>query len=494
MKKKEFTPGWTNTPPKPGTYRSIFKWGAPDGFKHPNQRLYDYLKETFSMTDADFKTKIREGNETVSWASPAVLSTEHVAALGAIVGEENISSQPYDRIKYATGQTCEEALSLRCGQPSSASDLILHPRHKDDVRQVVSYCSDHKIPLVVYGGGSSVTLGLKSSQGSVTLVMGTHMNRVLSFNESNQTVTVEPGMMGPAYEALLNNAPQTLQAKRRYTGGHFPQSFEYSSVGGWVVTLGSGQASSYYGDMYDMVVSQEFVTPIGDFKTLDYPGTATGPKVNDIMKGSEGAYGVLVAVTLKVFRYMPDNRRRFAFIFPSWDTAVAASKEICQGEFGMPAVFRISDAEETEIGLKLYGVEDTVIDRWISFRGFTSGKRCLCIGTTEGEAGYTRNVKKRIKQISRRHGGMYITGFAVKKWEHGRFQDPYLREDLNDFGIMIDTLEAGVTWENLHRLRQGVRKYIKSRPQTVCMTHASHFYPQGTNLYFIFFAKMDRIE
>ncbi|MBW2216987.1 MAG: FAD-binding oxidoreductase, partial [Deltaproteobacteria bacterium] len=146
-------------------------------------------------------------------------------------------------------------------------------------------------------------------------------------NEANQTVTVQPGIMGPEYERILNNAPEIMKAKRKYTGGHFPQSFEHSSVGGWIVTLGSGQQSSYYGDIYDIVVSQEYVTPSGNFKTLDYPGTATGPKVNDIMKGNEGTFGVLVSATLKIFRHLPENRRRFGFIFPDWESAVSGSRE-----------------------------------------------------------------------------------------------------------------------------------------------------------------------
>ena len=89
---------------------------------------------------------------------------------------------------------------------------------------------------------------------------------------------------------------------------------------------------------------------------------------------------------------------------------------------------------------------------------------------------------------------MYLTGFAAKQWEPGRFRDPYLREDLQDFGIITDTLETSVTWENIHKVHQEVRKVVKARPRTLCLTHASHFYPQGTNLYFIFFAKMDEIK
>jgi len=235
------------------------------------------------------------------------------------------------------------------------------------------------------------------------------------------------------------------------------------------------------------------VAPAGTFKTLAYPGTANGPKVNDIMKGSEGAFGVLVAVTMKLFRYRPQNRKRFAFIFPDWEAAVDASRKISQGEFGMPAVFRISDPEETDVALKLYGVEGTWIDKLISLRGFKPARRCLCIGQTEGQAGFSKNVKKCIKKICRHHGAMYISGYPVSRWEHSRFADPYMREDLNDFGITIETLETAVTWKNLHNVHRGVRAYIKNRPETVCMTHCSHFYPQGTNLYFIFIGRFKEI-
>jgi alkyldihydroxyacetonephosphate synthase len=160
----------------------------------------------------------------------------------------------------------------------------------------------------------------------------------------------------------------------------------------------------------------------------------------------------------------------------------------------MPSVLRISDPEETEIAMRLYSISGTIIDKAITLRGYKAGKRCLCIGQAEGEHGFAKNIKKNVKRICREHGGMYISGLPVKNWEHGRYTDPYMREDLNDFGIMIDTLESGVTWDKLHDLWQGVRKHIKSRPNTICMTHASHFYPQGTNLYFIFIARMDAID
>lgn len=499
--RKKFEPAWTQSPPPEKSYRSIFKWGAPDRFKHPNARLYNMLKEKFGMNDHDFIRKTKEGNETVSLEpekrTARILTEDHIMSFVSMLGKENVRTDDYSRVKFSSGKTVEEALELRNCAPAEISDAVLHPENREDVRKIISFCNEHNIPVYVFGGGSSVNLGTRPSRGGVTIAMGTHMKRLLELNEKNQTATVEAGIMGPEFEDFLNNAPERLSARRRYTCGHFPQSFEYSSVGGWVAALGSGQSSSYYGDACDLVISQEYVTPAGTFKTLDYPATATGPNINRIMTGSEGCFGVLVSVTMKVFRYMPENRKRFGFIFPDWDKAVSASREISQGEFGMPSVFRISDAEETDVALKLYGVEGTVIDKMMEFKGFGKGRRCLCLGHTEGEKGFAGHVRKNIRNIALKHGGMNITGYATSKWEHGRFNDPYMREDLNDFGIIIDTLETSVKWDSLHAVHEGVREYIKKRPSTICMTHCSHFYPQGTNLYFIFigrFASMDEYK
>ncbi|MBF0573914.1 MAG: FAD-binding oxidoreductase [Desulfamplus sp.] len=489
-----FYPQWNETPPELGSYRSIFKWGAPDEFKHPNRRLFQMIKDTFAMTDADFKTRLKEGNEPVKCNIPIKLSSEQIEVLKNIVGESNISTGDYQRVKYSNGKTMEEAMLLRNQLVGNVADVVVHPRNKIDIQAIVNFCDKEKIPLYVYGGGSSVNFGVQCTKGGVTLVMQTHLNKVIELNEINHTITVESGMMGPDYEAALNEAPQRFNAKNSYTGGHFPQSFEYSSVGGWVSTWGSGQQSSYYGDACDLVVSQEYITPRGTFKTLDYPATATGPKINDIMKGSEGAFGVLVSVTMKIFRNLPQNRNRFAFIFPDWESAVNATREISQGQFGMPSVLRISDAEETDVALKLYGIEGSVLDQAIKLKGFKPHQRCLCIGHTEGEADFSKNVKRKVRNLCQENGGMFLTGIPVKNWEHGRYKDPYLREDLNDYGIMIDTLESGVTWDNINNLHNGVRAFVKRRPKTICMTHASHFYPQGTNLYFIFIAKMSDIN
>ncbi len=493
-KKKIYTPDWTNTVATQNSYRQIFKWGAPDQFKHPKASLYKLLKEQLQLTDDDFKEKQHLGHEKVHCDNPIKLSQQQINTFKQMIGDNNVTEDPYSRVKYASGKTMEEAINLRHGICDDVADIVVHPRSKEDIQQIVHYCNQQKIPIYIYSGGSSVNFGFSCVRGGISMVMATHMTRVLDFNETNETITVEPGISGPDYEKILNHAQQEFKAKMAYTGGHFPQSFEFSTVGGWVSALGSGQQSSYYGDVYDLVLNQEYVTPLGTFKTLTYPATATGPKVNDIMKGSEGAFGVLVSATLKFFRHMPENRQRFSFIFPNWQSTVNAAREISQGEFGMPAVFRISDPEETELVLRLYGITDTIFDHIMKIRGLRPKQRCLYIGHTEGDRDFSKLVKKKVKKIAKKHGAIYLTGYPVKNWEHSRYTDPYMREDLQDYGIIVDTLESAVCWDNLHKLHQGVRNYIKSRANTICMTHASHFYPQGTNLYFIFIAKMKDIN
>ncbi len=489
-KKPTIRPAWTDQPPPPGSYRSIFKLGAPDEFKHPSPAWCAMMQEVLGMTEEDFSTKRHEGNEPVRLERGSQLRGDQVERFEKIVGEENVATDDYSRVKHSHGKVVDEALDLRRKIVRHVCDAVVHPRDKQEVEEIVAYCNAEGIPIYVSGGGTSATLGIQPTRGGICLVLSTHMNKVLEINDENQTAVVQAGILGPDYEEALNRAPERFGTRHRYTCGHFPQSFPTASVGGWIAALGAGQASTYYGDAYDLVLAQEVITPAGTIRTHPYPSTATGPKVNDILKGSEGAFGVVVEVTLKIFRYMPENTRRFAFMFPSWRSAIDAAREIMQGEFGRPAVYRVSDPEETDAGLKLYGSAYGAIDKALRLRGLKPMRRCLVIGSAEGERGFARHVKRMIRKIARGHGALYLTALPEKVWEKDRYRHPLMREDVMDFGMVIDTLETAVTWDHLHRLYTTVRTHIKKRPGTLCLTHASHFYPQGTNLYFIFGMKL----
>lgn len=489
-----FQPDWCETPPPAGSWRSLFKWGDPGVFKHPNRGLYRMMKEVFGLTDADFRAPRKQGLEPAIVVRPSRLPEAVLEELRRLIGAEDVHTDEATRLRVAYGKTMLDLMRLREGIAENLPDAVLWPRNREDVAGIVACCAAHGVPVVAYGGGSSVTRGVECVRGGVSLDMRVHMHKVVRFNETNQTITVEAGMYGPKLEAVLNDAPRLLGAARRYTCGHFPQSFEFSTAGGWVVTRGAGQSSTYFGKIEDMVVAQEVVTPAGVIRTGEQPAAATGPDTDQILIGSEGAFGVLTEVTLRVFRFMPENQLRFSYLFRDWASATAAVREVMQAQAGFPSVFRLSDPEETDVALKLYGVEGPVMDAALRVLGLRPGERCLLIGSTDGERGFARNVRRSVARICRGHGAIPTTGLVTRAWEHGRFRDPYLREDLQDYGIMIDTLECCVSWDRLERVHRGVRAQCHARPRTVCMSHMSHCYPQGANLYFIFIARMDSID
>lgn len=490
---KDFSPDWYTEVAPERSYRSIYKWGAPDSYKIPRENLYKLVKETFGLTDEDFKERKEMGLEEVKYDIPCALDEKTLADLTAIVGSDKISTDDYDRLQVAYGQTMLDLIRLRKAIVENVPDVVLYPSDKEQIQKIVSYASEHNIPLYVYGGGSSVTRGPECVKGGISLNMQRNFNKVVEFNEINHTITVQSGMLGPDLEKYLNNAPD-IGARDRYTCGHFPQSFEHSAVGGWVVTRGAGQNSTYYGKIEDIVVCQEYATPIGEIKTDKTYRSACGPSLDQIMMGSEGTFGVLTDVTLRFFLYRPENHFKFSFMFKSWEDAMTATREVMQSEIGYPSVFRLSDQEETEVMMRMYGISGTPLEAMLKVKGFKKNEKCLLLGFTDGERKFCKNMYRKIKAICKKYGAVSLTGYVTSSWEKGRFSDPYLRDNMQDFGIVIDTLECSVNWDNMEQVHQDVRAYCKSRPNTICMTHISHFYPQGVNLYFIFITPCDDLE
>jgi alkyldihydroxyacetonephosphate synthase len=493
-KYKGFQPPWFLDLPKERSFRSVMKWGDPKENKIPKEGLYKKMKEIFNMTDEDFKKPVELGEEIVDFKQKPKLSAAQISALTAIVGKDNASTDEYDRLKVAYGKTMIDILRLRKGIVENLPDIVLYPSTTEEIKQIVDYCNSERIYVYVYAGGSSVTRGSECIKSpNVSLNIAKNFNKVVKFNEENQTITVQAGMSGPDLEKILNNAPENFGVKNRYTCGHFPQSFEYSCVGGWVVTRGAGQNSTYYGKIEDIVLSQEYVTPIGMLTTDGIPRKATGPDIDQIMMGNEGAFGILTEVTLKVFK-LSASHKKFSYMFKNWDDARAAMREIMQGEFGYPSVLRLSDPEETGLMLHMYNIADTPLYKLLSVKGMVENECCLMLGYTDGESGLQKNIVKNVRRIARKYKAMSLTGYVTTRWEHGRFSDPYLRDNVQDFGIIIDTLECAVNWDNMDHVHKFVRKYVKSRPNTICTTHISHSYPQGANLYFIFILRETDLE
>jgi alkyldihydroxyacetonephosphate synthase len=484
MSDRKFVPDWTHTPPIPGSYRSIVKEGRADQVKVPTYEYFAQLKRDLQLDDSYFAHK-QDGNQPLQNVPKSNLDPGIIEKLIHIVGEENVQCDDYHRVKYSYGKLAEEMVSLKRGILHEITGAVVHPRNKLEVQKIVRLCDEKRVPIYVFGGGSSCNMGFRPEKEGLTLVMNTHMNKVLEVNELNHTCRVEAGCMGPMLEEALNHAPERFHTVHRFTNGHFPQSFELSSVGGWILTLGSGQASTYYGEPYNLVLAMEMVTPAGIINTHDYTSTATGPRVLDMLKGSEGVFGVLVELTIKIFRYMPENRKHFGYMFKDWSSAVSAVREVCQGQFGLPAVFRLSDAHETDHGFQMYP-QPPVVEWGLSTLGYKPRKRCVLMGTVEGEADFTKLVKGKIARIARQHGALSIGGGFARSWEKDRYESFLIGEAISDYDIIMDTVETPVKWDNIHHIHDAVLAYAHSVPGTLCISHMSHFYPYGSNLYFIF--------
>ena len=471
------------------SWRSILKWGDPNYFNPPKKRLVEYMKENLGVTDEDISSPHLPGLDEVKADKKPGLDEKTLKAIKDMVGEENVDISDYERVRHSVGYTYIDIVKLRLEDIKSLVDCVVYPRDENDVVKILDFCNKNKIAVIPFGGRSGVSRGLEPMKGGISLDLTRHMNKVIGVNEVNMSATVQPGIFGPDYEEYLNNY-KTPYSPTGYTCGHFPQSFEYSTVGGWVVTRGAGSLSTGYGKIEDMVLGLRFATPKGMIVIKDYPRAATGPDLRHIIIGSEGALGVLTEVTLKIWRFRPSNRVMFSFLFKDWDNTVTCMREIMQGEFGVPHMFRISDAEETSIAFMVEGITNTPIDKILEKRGYMDGKRCLMLAATEGDRDRGKLIKKKAKALAKKHGAISLGSIAVKGWYKHRYADPYLREDLMDMKVMTDTLETSCTWDNIMKVWSGMREVVKARPNSISMIHASHAYENGANLYVIFISRI----
>jgi alkyldihydroxyacetonephosphate synthase len=490
-KQKNFEPGWYRGKVPSGSYRSIFKWGSGEKTASPGTSFYKIIKQRFGLSDGYFTDYPKDlGLDEVKFEIPSGLTWTQLNRFREIAGKEFVRTDDYARLSVAYGKGAYDLMRIRNKIIENIPGAVIYPDSKEQIEAIVACCAGEKIPLYVYGGGSSLTRGTECVKDGVSLDMRLRFNKVICFNEIDQTVTVEAGINGSKLEALLNNAEKEFGGKRPYTCGHFPQSFEYSSAGGWVMTRGAGQNSSYYGSIRDIVVGQDYATPIGTISTGRYSPRAAGPDLDQIMIGSEGAFGVLTHVTLKVFRCFPRTVRYFSYMFKDWETARTAAREIMQSEAGFPSMLRLSCPEETGILMHVYGIFPDPLKRLFDAKGYKPDQMCLLLGYVNGGKGLSNSAANNVRRTAMRFGGFWLSGLFARAWENNQYNIPCIRDTLQDFGFVTDTVECGVTWTNVDRVLREVRAHVQGLPRTICMTHLDHMDPQGANLCWRFITQM----
>jgi len=467
------------------TYRSIFKWG--DKREEPLESgIIELLKEKFDFSNERFRKRYLFGENEVKLRRSCSLSEQIVNQFESICSAENVERSDLARATHSMGYSFSELLLLRKGEIETPPDLVVYPRTEEEIVQILHLCNKENIAVTPVGGRSSVTRGLETPKGGISLDLTRCINKVLEINEINSTVKVQTGIFGPELEKQLNDFG------KGYTCGHYPQSFEYSTVGGWVAARGAGQESTYYGKIDDLVLSLKVITPAGIIDTKDYPASAEAWDLNKTFIGSEGCLGVITQVTLKIRRLRHENKAYASFIFKNFESATNSMRRIMQAGIGKPSLFRISDPVETATGFKIKGFDNSFSDKFLQMMGYPSGKRCLMFVTVDGDRDYARLVKKKIKRIARSGGGFSLGGSPTKTWLEQRYSSAYLRDPLMDIGVMTDTVETSVSWDKLFGLWTSVRAYLEKREKTHVMAHISHVYESGANLYFTFLSPMKK--
>jgi alkyldihydroxyacetonephosphate synthase len=415
------------------------------------------------------------------------------SALDAVVGSDAVDDAHDVRVAHAAGRSYPDLVRLRSGDASGAPDAVVYPSRRTQLAPLLAACAEHGVAVIPFGGGTSVVGGVEALPGRHQAAIALDLSRldaVVDVDMTSLTTTVEPGIFGPALERQLAHAGLTL--------GHFPQSFEYSTVGGWVATRSAGQASTGYGRIDELVEAVRCVTPAGELETRDAPASAAGPSLRELIVGSEGVLGVIASATLRV-RPAPARQHYEGWSLPSFEAGAEAFRALAQAG-ATPDVARLSDEEETRLTLALGssgGIAEKVGRLYLRSAGHESG--CVAFTGFDGDSDAIARRRGRTAEILRAHGGVALGTRPGRSWLRSRFAAPYLRDELMDRGVMVETLETATTWSNLHKLYDAVggalrRSLADGGTPPAVMCHISHLYPSGASLYFTFIARQRQGE
>lgn len=401
--------------------------------------------------------------------------------LSGLSNQALIKTDPETRVRHARGQSLPDWLAMRSGDFGLFPDAVAFPETSDEVAELLQLADQQNIDLIPYGGGTSVAghINPQASERPVLTVSMARMNRLMDLDKESQIATFGAGTPGPLLEQLLR--------AEGYTLGHFPQSFELSTVGGWVASRSSGQQSLRYGRIEQLFAGGRVETLQGTLDIPNIPASSAGPDVREMVLGSEGRLGIITEVKVRVTPIAAKENFYVAF-FPSWEAARTATRQIKQQGIAL-SMLRVSNAIETETQLALAGhpKQIALLEKVLSLRGIKEGKCMLTFGTT-GTKRQCKTALRETRAIIKSNKGLYTGTYLGNKWAEKRFSMPYLRESLWRLGYAVDTLETATTWDNVDNLlnkvedslRNGLAKHGKS---VHVFTHLSHFYNQGCSIY-----------
>lgn len=466
-----------------------YGWGDPARAKPLGAGGLDYLRSTLALDSVEAVHPPVDFDDVR--VGPVALGDEVLGELRGICGAPHVSTERAERILHSGGKSTPDLLRIRAGDAGQAPDAVIFPGSAEQVREVLEFCVRRRLAVVAFGGGTSVVGGVEPERGPFSGVLALDLRRMdglLHLDALSHTATFEAGIRGPAIEAALEPLGFTL--------GHFPQSHQQATLGGYVATRSAGQASTGYGRSDDLVKSVHLETPAGPMDVgSPAPGSAAGPRLLDVVVGSEGTLGVITSATVRIHP-LPASRSHGAWSFESFAAGAEALRRLRhEGVRGdMPHVCRLSDTDQTAATFRLGGPKTAAMARYLGLRGHKTP--ALALFLWEGPKRETAARRRRSARILRAAGGIRLGPLPARAWERGRFSGPYLRDELLTRGVYVETLETAASWTRLDATYTAVRGAIlnalEARGGTgYVQAHISHVYPDGASLYFTFLGGLE---
>jgi alkyldihydroxyacetonephosphate synthase len=414
------------------------------------------------------------------------------ATLHQRLGSARLRTDKRERLVHAYGKSFRDLLRIRRGLVEAAPDGVVYPESEAEVEVLVKAAADHDVVLIPFGAGSNIAGCVEAGHGESRMVVTVDlrlMNRVLEVDNESGTARVEAGVLGPHLEDQLRPRGVTL--------GHFPDSFLFSTLGGWIATRSAGMQSDRYGKIEDMVLALRMVTPSGTIETRPVPRASNGIDVNHLCIGSEGTLGIITEATMQVHS-IPEHREAYGYLFPDFEQGIHALRACVEAEC-LPVVSRLNDPEKTALSFA-YKTASPPFRRLLAkgvkgylkqIRRFDFARCALMLNVFEGDRYSFPATRKRVNGIFRRHGAFALGTEPGRAFERGKYDFPYLRDFVMDRNIMADVSETATVWSNIIPLYRSTRDAIEAairrtgvRPFVGC--HISHAYRTGASLYFTF--------
>jgi alkyldihydroxyacetonephosphate synthase len=374
------------------------------------------------------------------------------------------STEPGERAAHTYGKAYRDTVRALYGRLDRSPDIVAYPRDEADIVRLLDWASEANVAVVPYGGGSSVVGGVEyrgNEHAGVLSLDLSKLDKVIEIDATSRAARVQAGVLGPALEAQLKPHDLTLR--------HFPQSFEFSTLGGWLATRAGGHYATLYTHIDDLVESLRVVTPVGVSESWRLPGSGAGPSPDRMFLGSEGALGVITEAWMRL-QDRPSHKSSTAILFDDFGDAVAATRAVAQSGLH-PSNCRLLDAGEAQLSNAANGSNVLLL-------GFES--------TSPVDA-----VLEQAADLALAHGGRrQDRENATESWRSSFLRMPYIRDALARMSAVVETFETATTWNAIPDLVDAVRTEASVAVQRICGAPGmincrfTHVYPDGAAPYF----------